>query len=97
MVRRTTVSPDTLQRVRDLCPENLTVDQFINILIDYGSGDMCSHTNRITVMSLPTDEKGYIDIPATLEQLDHVRRGRMHKCLYRICLRCNRVEGIHVL
>ena len=89
------LSQHTWDRLLTLAPPDFSLDQFVNLLIDYASGRTCMHDDRCIAMRLPVDPKGFLDVPATMEQVSAIQRGKPTDRLYRICTKCNRVERLN--
>jgi len=89
------LSQGTLDRIDSITNQNMSIDEFVNRAIDMMLGVDCNHDKLTLCMRMPTNEIGYLNIDAAINQLNDIHYGRKHNCMFRVCEKCLRVENIN--
>lgn len=92
---RTEISTDVLYKLRDLLPQNVSMDEFIQKMISHYLGTDCPHEKQKLCLELPTDSEGYLDMKKTIDLIHEIRFGKKHDKLMVVCTGCMRAKRIY--
>lgn len=92
---RTELSLETLAKLKELLPINLSMDEFIQRLISHYIGIDCLHDKQKLCLELPTDSEGYLDLKKTVDLIHEIRFGKQPDKLMVVCTACMRAKRIY--
>lgn len=78
----------TLRRLQELASGLCSVDDFVNKMIDRELGVHCPHLTQELYVKAPTDSRGYLDLDATVDMLNRLRKGKVDRDAIMVCEDC---------
>ncbi|MCK5613939.1 hypothetical protein KAR91_69395 [Candidatus Pacearchaeota archaeon] len=94
-MKLTDIQHETLIRMQAIAEKGESSDAVINNLINTVLGFSCPHTDQGIYIEVEYDERGYTDLPKTIEALNKLRHGLPTKSLLRVCKMCMRGKTIN--